>query len=60
MAGNRELIEPYSGDTRFVRRAERGQFSVNIDVARSLAQSVRQHAATEGGPGQSDNGGRKR
>ena len=56
----RELIEPNEGDSRFVRRDEKGQFTEDqVDVGRSLAQDRKQQAETESKPGQGDRGDRK-
>jgi hypothetical protein len=56
----RELIEPHSGDKRFVRRDEKGRIKESSDVGRSLAQDVKRKAATEVKSGQGDKGDRKR
>jgi len=60
MAARRELIEPHTGDKRYVRRDERGRFAEVDDVGRSLARNVRQHAKTIAKPGQGDKGDRER
>jgi hypothetical protein len=52
----RELIEPHSGDKRYVRRDEQGQFNKVVDVGRSLAADRRSDAKTEVAPGQGDRG----
>jgi hypothetical protein len=54
-SGRRELIEP-NGDKRYVRRNKGGEFTESVDVGRSLAQDVRQHAKTKAKPGQGDRG----
>ena len=59
MAGKRELIEPHSGDKRFVRRDAKGQFNESDDVGRSLATDIRQKAKTKSKPGQGDRGDRR-
>jgi len=56
-SGKRELIAP-NGDKRFVRRDGDGEFSESVEVGRSLAQDVRQHAKTKAKPGQGDRGDR--
>ena len=55
----RELIEPNSGDKRFVRRDDKGQFSEQVDVGKSLAADQRQHAKHDAGKGQGDKGDRQ-
>ena len=59
MAAKRELIEPKSGDKRYVRRDEHGRFTESVDVGRSLAQDRRKHAEHVAKPGQGDRGDRK-
>ena len=44
MASKRELIEPHSGDKRYVRRDDKGQFEKEVNVGRSLAADRRAHA----------------
>lgn len=56
MAGKRELIEPNSGDKRYVRRDEQGRFSESDDVGRSLGADVRRDAKHEAPRGQGDRG----
>jgi len=56
-SGKRELIAP-NGDKRYVRRDDEGEFSESVEVGRSLAQDVRQHAKTKAKPGQGDRGDR--
>jgi hypothetical protein len=60
MANKRELIEPTSGDKRFVRRDDKGQFAESVAVSGSLAQDVRKKAKTIAKPGQGDKGDRAR
>jgi hypothetical protein len=60
MAAKRKLIEPHSGDKRFVRRDAKGQFNEVDDVGKSLAADIRQKAKTVSKPGQGDRGDRKR
>lgn len=56
----RELIEPNSGDKRYVRRDSEGQFtSDQVDVGKSLAADRRQHSKTPAKPGQGDRGDRQ-
>ena len=43
----RELIEPASGDKRYVRRDDEGHFTEQVDVGKSLAADQRQHSATK-------------
>ena len=52
----RELIEPRKGDKRYQRRNEDGTFGEADDVAESLSQDVRQHAATRKPRGEGDKG----
>jgi hypothetical protein len=59
MSGKRELIEPHSGDKRFVRRDDRGRFKESEDVGRSLAQDVRKNAKTKVKSGYGDRGDRE-
>ena len=59
MDSKRERISP-NGDTRFVRRDERGRFKESDDAGRSLAQDRRQHAKTTVKPGQGDRGDQTR
>jgi hypothetical protein len=56
----RELIEPRPGDKRYVRRDEKGHFTVEQDdVGRSLTQDRRTKAKHEAPKGQGDRGDRK-
>ena len=55
----RELIDTGT-DKRFVRRDDKGRFDDVVDVGKSLAQDVRQHAKTEVESGQGDRGDQKR
>lgn len=43
--GQRELIEPHSGDKRYQRRNEDGTFGESDDQSRSLSQDSRQHSS---------------
>lgn len=54
----RELIEPTPGDKRYVRRDEKGHFTDQVDVGRSLAADQRQQSNTKPGKGQGDKGDR--
>ena len=61
MAGRkRELIEPHSGDKRFIRRDDEGKISESVDAGQSLARDVRRRAKTSVPPGQGDRGDRRR
>jgi hypothetical protein len=40
----RELIEPNTGDKRYVRRDAHGRFAEQDDVSRSLSQDARKSA----------------
>jgi hypothetical protein len=53
----RELIDTGS-DKRYVRRDDHGRFKEEVDVGRSLAQDVRQHARAKAKPGEGDRGDR--
>jgi hypothetical protein len=59
MAGRRELIEPHTGDKRFVRRDAKGEFSTKVDVGKSLAADRRTKAKTAAKSGQGDKGDRE-
>ena len=59
-AKKRELIEPHSGDKRYVRRDDQGRIKESDDVSRSLSQDQRTSAKTVSKPGQGDRGDRKR
>ena len=52
MAGKRELIEPHSGDKRYVRRDEVGRLKQSDDVSHSLSQDARKKGKTEVEAGQ--------
>jgi hypothetical protein len=58
--GKRELVEPRSGDKRYVRRDTKGRFNESDDTSRSLGQDVKKKAKTTSGPGQGDRGDRKK
>lgn len=60
MAAKRELIEPTSGDKRYVRRDDEGRFKEVEDVRRRLAQDQKRKAKTDAKPGQGDRGDRKK
>lgn len=50
-AGKRSLIEPHTGDKRYVQRDGKGPICTEVDVVRSLAVVAKQ--------GQGDNGDQK-
>jgi len=53
----RETIEPHTGDKRYIRRDEQGQFSDDqVDVSRSLSRDRQQKAKTNVPKGQGDRG----
>ena len=52
----RELIEPHTGDKRFVRRDEEGKFKESVDVGASLSRDARQHAETKKPRNEGDKG----
>ena len=56
MASKRELIEPHKGDKRYVRRDDKGHFTKEVNVGRSLAADRRAHAKRTVKPGQGDRG----
>lgn len=56
----RELISPNEGDSRYVRRDEKGQFDEQDDVGKSLKQDRAKKAETEVKSGQGDRGDQKR
>lgn len=56
MASKRELIEPHSGDKRYVRRDDKGHFTKEVNVRRSLAADRRAQAKKAVKPGQGDRG----
>ena len=58
MAKKRERISP-NGDTRFVRRDERGRIVESDDAGRSLSQDRRKKAKTAVQSGEGDRGDRK-
>jgi hypothetical protein len=55
----RERITPHEGDSRFVRRDEKGQFGEQDDVGKSLKQDRAKKAETVVKPGQGDRGDQK-
>ena len=59
MTSKRERVTP-NGDTRFVRRDEKGRFKESDDAGRSLAQDRRQHAKHTAPSGEGDRGDHKR
>ena len=60
MNRKRELIEPQSGDKRYVRRDEQGRFKESDDVSRSLSQDARRQSKHDVEPGEGDRGDRQR
>ena len=60
MASKRELIEPHSGDKRYVRRDDKGHFKKEVNVGQSLTADRRAHAKKTVKPGQGDTGDVKR
>ena len=56
----RELITPNEGDSRYVRRDEKGRFDEQDDVGRSLKQDRAKKAETEVESGQGDRGDQKK
>jgi hypothetical protein len=56
----RELITPHEGDSRYVRRNEKGEFAEQDDVGRSLKQDRAKKAETVVKSGQGDRGDQKK
>lgn len=56
----RELITPHEGDSRYVRRNEKGEFDEQDDVGRSLKQDRAKKAETVVESGQGDRGDQKK
>jgi hypothetical protein len=56
----RELVEPHTGDKRYVRRKADGTFGKIVDVGRSLSVDKRTKAKTKVPKGQGDRGDTKR
>ncbi|MCB2377086.1 hypothetical protein LGH70_05805 [Hymenobacter sp. BT635] len=52
----RELIEPTPGDKRYVRRNDKGQFTSNVDLNRSLSGDDRTNSKVTSKPRQGDRG----
>ncbi|MCB2410582.1 hypothetical protein [Hymenobacter lucidus] len=52
----RELIEPSQGDKRYVRRNEKGQFTSEVDLNRSLSQDDKHNSRITSRSGQGDRG----
>jgi hypothetical protein len=55
----RTLIEPHKGDKRYVRR-EKGKFSKEVDVGRSLAADRRSKSKKVVKKGEGDRGDQRR
>ena len=57
----REIIEPKTGDKRYTRRGEKGQFTADqVNVGKSLAADRRSKAKTVVPKGQGDRGDQKK
>lgn len=56
----RERITPHEGDSRYVRRDEKGQFDEQDDVGKSLKHDRARKAENVVKPGQGDRGDQKR
>ncbi len=56
----RELVEPHTGDKRYVRHKADGTFGKTVDVGRSLSADKRTKAKTKVAKGQGDRGDTKR
>jgi len=55
----REMIEPHTGDKRYVRRGKKGKFKKEVDVGRSLSADRRSKAKTIVKKGEGDRGDRR-
>lgn len=56
----RERIKPREGDSRFIRRDDRGRFTEDqVDVGRSLSRDRQRQAKSTSKPGHGDRGDRK-
>lgn len=61
----RTLIQPHSGDKRYIRRIAKGQpgagqIKTSVEVGESLRDDRRKHAKRTVRPGQGDRGDQKR
>lgn len=56
----RERITPNEGDSRYVRRDDKGQFDEQVDVGKSLKQDRAKQAKTTVKSGQGDRGDQKK
>ncbi|MCU1390505.1 MAG: hypothetical protein JWL72_3843 [Ilumatobacteraceae bacterium] len=59
MSTKREKITPHEGDSRYIRRDDKGRISESVDVGKSSAADQRQHSEHEPKPGHGDEGDRK-
>ena len=55
----RELVEPHTGDKRYMRRNADGTFGKTVDVGRSLSADKRTNAKKKVPKGQGDRGDTK-
>jgi len=55
----RELVEPHTGDKRYMRRKADGTFGKTVDVGRSLSADKRTNAKKKVPKGQGDRGDTK-
>jgi hypothetical protein len=61
MATKRTLIEPHTGEKRYIRRAADGEFTEKqVDVGKSLAADRRSHSKTVAPKGRGDCGDQKK
>ena len=60
VSSKRELITPHKGDSRYIRRDERGRIKESDDVGRSLKQDRARKAKKTVKSGQGDKGDQKR
>ena len=56
----RERITPNEGDSRYVRRDDKGQFDEQVDVGKPLKQDRAKQAKTTVKSGQGDRGDQKK
>lgn len=57
-SSKRTMIEPHTGDKRFIRRDAKGRIKESVDVGRSLAADSRRKAKTRSKAGSGDKGDR--
>ncbi len=60
ITNKRELITPHKGDSRYIRRDEKGRIKESDDVGRSLSQDRKRKAKTTVKSAHGDRGDQKR